>query len=314
MRRHFGVAVASVGIVVAAISSFALTSRRAEGVRPRRLTVAVTTADVEAIVKAVGGDDVDTFSLFRGCILRRDLQVEEGAVDRMAKADAIVWTGFFNESSAIHASVEGLPAVRRAALGRPLWIDVSPGAARVNVPTSSCEGYVELQFMHGDPFFWLNPRNGSVIARNAAEGLSLLRPERAATFVAREKTFSATLAADIGRWQRELAQLSGLRVFSAQCGWQNLSQLGGPRFITCRKPPGELDPPATLAAQVQAQSVDIVIVDPNTPLAYAEAFRHTTTARVITVPSSIADLPGATSYGDLFDNFIRQLRSAASPR
>ena len=94
-------------------------------------------------------------------------------------ADAVVWSGLFHESAAIHAAVERLPAERRAKLSRPHWIDVSQGATRVNVPTSSCEGFVEIQFMHGDPFFWLNPENGAVIARNVAEGLGRVRPEHA---------------------------------------------------------------------------------------------------------------------------------------
>ena len=90
-----------------------------------RLSVAVTSADLEAIVKRVGAGEVDTFSLFRGCVLRTDLPVESSALDRLVTADAVVWSGLFHESSAIHASVDKLPPARRARLGHPQWIDVS---------------------------------------------------------------------------------------------------------------------------------------------------------------------------------------------
>lgn len=279
--------------------------------RHPRLLVAVTSADIEAIVKVVGAGEVDTFRLFHGCILRRDLLVDEAAMERLSSADAIVWTGLFNESSAIHASIEKLPAARKEALGQPAWIDVSRDAARINVPTSTCEGYVELQFMPGDPFFWLNPRNGAVIARNVAEGLGRIRPDQQAAFIANAEAFSRGLDKDIARWERELRALSSLKVFSAQCGWRNFSQLGGPTLITCRKEPGALVPADVLAAQVGAQDVDLIMVDPNTPPEYAETFRRRTKAKVLVVPSSIADLAGATTYSALFDNLIRVLNGAA---
>ena len=71
-----------------------------------RLSVAVTEPDVEAIVRVVGGDKVDTFSLFRGCILRKDLMVESAVRGRLLKADVLVWTaGQFDSRLHIPASL-----------------------------------------------------------------------------------------------------------------------------------------------------------------------------------------------------------------
>jgi ABC-type Zn uptake system ZnuABC Zn-binding protein ZnuA len=279
-----------------------------------RIQVAVTEADIEAIVKAVGGDEVTTTHLFRGCILRPHLGVRAEAGERLASAEAIVWTGFFNESRAVHAWLEALPAGRRAALDPPTWVDVSHDVQRVNVPVSACDGYLELQFMPGDPFFWLNPENGAVIARNVAEGLARLRPARRSIFEANAATFARDLESRIQVWKRELELVSELRVFSAQCGWQNLSRIGGPHFMACRKNPGNLPRADALAAQLATLELDVILVDPNTPGEYAEAFRKATTAEVIEVPSSIADLAGATTYPALFDNLVEKLRAAAVAR
>jgi len=279
-----------------------------------RIQVAVTEADIETIVLAVGGDEVSTTHLFRGCILKPDLEVRAEAAERLASAEAVVWTGFFNESRAVHSWLEALPAERRAELKPPTWIDVSHDVLRVNVPVSACDGYLDLQFMPGDPFFWLNPENGAVIAKNVAEGLGRLRPARRSTFVANAATFARDLESRIQVWKRELELLSDLRVFSAHCGWQNLSRIGGPHFIACRKNPGSLRPPDALAAQLATLGLDVILVDPNTPAEYAEAFRKATTAEVIVVPSSIADLPGAATYPALFDNLVEKLRAAVDAR
>jgi ABC-type Zn uptake system ZnuABC Zn-binding protein ZnuA len=276
------------------------------------LRVAATEADIEAIVNAVGGEDVTTFHLFRGCILRADLEVRAEVEQQLAGAEAIVWTGFFNESRAVQAWLDGLPAERRSILQTPAWIDVSHGVQRVNVPVSACDGYLELQYMPGDPFFWLNPENGAVIARNVAEGLSQLRPARRAYYEANADTFNRDLERRIEGWKAELAPLDALKVFSAQCGWQNLSRLGGPHFMACRKNPGQLRPPDELAAQLAPLGLDVIIVDPNTPAGYAEAFRAATAAEVVVIPSSIADLAGARTYHSLFDSIVATLRGTVA--
>jgi ABC-type Zn uptake system ZnuABC Zn-binding protein ZnuA len=274
-----------------------------------RLAVAVTESDIEAIVKAVGGDQVQTFSLFRGCILHQGLSVEEEARPRLLTAEAIVWTGFFNESSAIFDCVK--LANRTAEMSRPAWIDVSRGAHRVNIPTSTCEGYIEMSFMYGDPFFWLNPRNGGAIAANVAEGLIALRPAKQEYFLANAASFKKDLEARIAVWQEELKPLEGLRVFCTQCGWQNFAQMGGPVFVVCKGKPGELPTPESLVDHVNSLNVQVVLVDPNTPPQYARAFRERTKARVVPLPSSIEKIPGAKGYFDLFDNMIQILKQAA---
>jgi ABC-type Zn uptake system ZnuABC Zn-binding protein ZnuA len=276
------------------------------------LRVATTEADIEAIVAAVGGPDVATFHLFRGCILRADLRVRPEVEPQLAGAEAIVWTGFFNESHAIQAWLDALPAERRSKLQTPAWIDVSHGVQRVNVPASECDGYIEVQYMPGDPFFWLNPENGKMIARNVAEGLSQLRPARRPQFEANAEAFIRDLEQRIEGWKAELAPLGGLKVFSAQCGWQNLSRLGGPHFMACRKNLGQLRPPDELAAQLAPLGLDVIIVDPNTPAGYAEAFRAATAAEVVVIPSSIVDLPSARTYSSLFDSIVATLRGTAA--
>jgi ABC-type Zn uptake system ZnuABC Zn-binding protein ZnuA len=274
-----------------------------------RLSVAVTVQDVESIVKEVGGDQVSTFSLFKGCILRKDLQVEPQAKDRLSKAEAVVWTGFFNESAAIYESVRALDP--KQAASRPAWIDVSRGARRINVPSSVCDGYVEVSFMHGNPFFWLNPSNGGKIASNVAEGLIELRPEKRAYFLANAARFQKDLEKRIERWKEELKPLKGLKVFSTQCGWQNFSQIGGPTFIVCKQNPGELPTPAKLVEYVKSAGVQVILVDPNTPPEYSRALREGTQAKVVDVPSSIEKIQGATAYFALFDHLVQTLKEAA---
>lgn len=294
-----------VGLFLALLLVWGVDSLHAQ----QRLRVAVTESDIEAIVKAVGGDQVETFSLFRGCILRKHLMVEPAVRDRLLTAGVVVWTGFFNESAAIYESVK--QASRTDKISRPTWIDVSRGAHRVNIPTSTCENYIEVAFMYGDPFFWLDPRNGAIIAVNVAEGLGEKCPDKKADFLENAASFRKDLEARLAGWREELKPLDGLRVFCTQCGWHNFSQLGGPTFVVCKGKPGELPTPEILVDHVNTLKVQVILVDPNTPPKYARMFRERTKARVVEVPSSIEKVPGAKSYFDLFDNMIKTLKEAA---
>ena len=271
----------------------------------RRIPVAVAEAEIEAIVKAVGGNRVETFSLFKGCILRRDLAVEGPVKARLPKAQVIVWTGFLREAEAINEVLQASP-------GSPSipWLDVSPGAFRTNVPFTTCEGFADPMYSAGDPFFWLNPENGAVIARNVAKGLSKAAPESESLFHANAAGFIKGLKADIARWKQALKPLQGVRVFSFQCGWQNFSGMGGPKFIVCKATPGQLPTPGALLAYVTQMKAQLVLVDPNTPPEYVEACKERPGLKVVTVPSSLEGIPGGTSYGQLFDTLVKVLLSS----
>jgi ABC-type Zn uptake system ZnuABC Zn-binding protein ZnuA len=297
-------AIARLLIFMAALAGLHTTALAATPPSPERLSVAVTEADIEAIVSAVGGNEVETFSLFKGCILRENLKVEPAVESRLAQANALVWTGYLNESAAITTSLQNGKSAP------PRWIDVSKGAVRVNVPASTCFGYVDPKAMMGDPFFWLNPHNGSVVARNVADGLGALRPEKRAYFLANANAFKVSLDKDSARWEEELRPLTALRVFSAQCGWHNFSKIGGPALVVCKAPTGSLPTPRDLLDRVRQMKAQIIILDPNTPLEYGNIFREQSDLRVIEVASSIGDLPGAHSYSALFENFIRALQAA----
>jgi len=284
-------------------SVFGTASPQKEG----RISIAVTVKDIEPIVKAVGGSQVDTVSLFSGCILRKDLQVDPGPGARLASTEAIVWTGFLHESAAISSRFRA--DARKG--GDPKWIDVSKGAARTNMPTSSCSGGVDPAFAAGDPFFWLNPENGAIIARNIARGLGELRPASRALFVANAEAFRKSLEQDISRWKVAMKPLHGLRIFSAQCGWQNFSSMGGPEFVVCKGTPGELPSPQSLLQHIKQMKAAFILVDPNTPPDYTEAFREHSNLKVIEVPSTIEAIHGASTYSSLFDNLVKVLQSQA---
>ncbi len=280
------------------------------------LVVAVSEPDIAAIVKDVGGDQVETFVLFKGCILRRQLQVEQTVRQSLLKADAVVWTGFLPEAGAVRLAVGDRPEHHGRGAWNPLWIDVSKGTQQVDAAVATscgyCEGDVNEFTSHGDPFFRLNPENGAVMARNVAAGLTKLRPSEKAYFKGNAEAFRNALATDIARWKAELQGLAGVRVLCTQCGWENFAKLGGPELIVCKKAPGCPMTPEDIAKHVKQVNAQIILLDPRTIARVAKALREAPGVIVAEAPSSIGDLPGATSYAAIFDNVIQVLRRYAA--
>ena len=308
MTTHGFTRMLRAALAVAAVATLPL-SARAQA-KDGRIAVAVAETDLEPIVRAVGGGQVETVPLFRGCILRKNLQVEPAARGRLAASEAIIWTGFLRESAAISSALRGAEA-GPATRGKAKWIDVSRGAARTNLPLSTCFGFVDMAFADGDPFFWLNPANGGVIARNVAKGLGELRPASRAQFMANAEAFQKALGGDIARWKAALKPLHGMRIFSAQCGWQNFSAMGGPEFVVCKGTPGELPTPQALLRHIRQMKADLILVDPNTPPEYAEYFREHAGIKVVEIPSTLEGIPGGTTYGALFEHLVKVLQSQA---
>jgi ABC-type Zn uptake system ZnuABC Zn-binding protein ZnuA len=300
------------GLLFACLSGASLAADNAP------LTVAASEPDIEAIVKEVGGSQVETFVLFRGCILRSHLQVDPAAAPRLLKADAIVWTGFLPEAGAIRLAVGNLPKSPEKETWNPPWINLSKNTEKVDAAVSTaggyCEGDVNEYTTHGDPFFRLNPENGAVMARDVAKALGKLRPSEKATFQSNAEAFSKKLAGDIARWKRELKSVAGIRIFCTQCGWENFAKLGGPELLVCKKKPGCCPTPEALAQHVKEMKAAVILVDPHTRPNHAKALREMKDVVITDVPSSIGDLPGATSYEAIFDRFVEVLQKCSQEK
>jgi ABC-type Zn uptake system ZnuABC Zn-binding protein ZnuA len=277
--------------------------------------VAASEPDIEAIVKDVGGTQVETFTLFAGCILRKQLTVDPAVKSKLLGATVVVWTGFLPEAGAIRLAVGSLPNSTERNTWNPVWINLSKSAVQVDPAHASgggwCEGDVNEFTVRGDPFYRLNPENGAIMAREVARGLAKIRPDQKAYFEQNAETFSKDLAISVERWRQALKPLAGLRVLCTQCGWENFARLGGPELLVCKRKPGCCPTPEALVKHVQEMKVSFILLDPHTMPNHVKALRTVPGVPIEDVPSSIGDLAGATSYASIFDNFVEVLQKCA---
>lgn len=166
--------------------------------------VACTGPTVEAIVREVAGDRVETFSLASGDQDPHFVSPTPSLMNRVRRADVLVEIGMQLEPWADEvANGSGNPDIFRGAAGR---ISISAGVPKLEVPAvlSREQGDIHPE---GNPHLWLDPVRARMLADNAARALAARFPADAATFEARARDFGRRI--DEALFGKELLALVG---------------------------------------------------------------------------------------------------------
>jgi len=150
--------------------------------------VACTLPTIEAIVREIGGDRIETFSLAAGDQDPHSVSPTPSLMNKVRSADALFELGMQLEAWADEvANGSGNPRIFRGAAGR---IPVSTGVPKLEVPSilSRAQGDIHPE---GNPHLWLDPVRARMMADNVAKALSTLLPESAPYFERRKKDFQA---------------------------------------------------------------------------------------------------------------------------
>jgi zinc/manganese transport system substrate-binding protein len=148
--------------------------------------VACTLPTLEAIVREVGGDKIETFSLAAGDQDPHLVSPTPSLMKRVRGADMLFEIGMQLEAWADQvADGSGNSRIFRAGAGR---VVLSTGIPKLEVPASLSRAQGDVH-PEGNPHIWLDPVRARLIAANAARALSAAYPEHAAYFDQRLKGF-----------------------------------------------------------------------------------------------------------------------------
>jgi ABC-type Zn uptake system ZnuABC Zn-binding protein ZnuA len=168
--------------------------------------IACTLPSVEAIVREVGGDKIETFSLAAGDQDPHFVSPTPSLMKRVRGADMMFEIGMQLELWADQvADGSGNSRIFRGAAGR---VSLSAGIPKLEVPTSISRTQGDVH-PEGNPHLWLDPVRAKMMADNAARGLSAAYPEHAAYFAERAKSFKGRI--DRALFGDQLLKIVGAR-------------------------------------------------------------------------------------------------------
>ena len=129
-----------------------------------RLAVVASLPDFASIAAAVGGDKVDAMSIARGNANPHSVEVFPSYMARTARADLFIKSGLALDTWAD-------PIIDGSRNNKLLVIDCSEGIRVLDKPSGKVDASRGDLHPDGNPHYWLDPRNGPVIAETIRRAL-----------------------------------------------------------------------------------------------------------------------------------------------
>ncbi|HET9252886.1 MAG TPA: metal ABC transporter substrate-binding protein [Candidatus Eisenbacteria bacterium] len=283
-----------------------------------KLSVITTTQDLASIAAEIGGDRVKVESLAKGYQDPHFVDAKPSYLVKLRKADLFVQVGRDLEVGWAPGLLQNARN-SRILPGGSGFVDASAG---VSVLEQGQRAGREQGDVHplGNPHYWLDPANGTVIARNIRDGLSRVSPGNRTYFDERTRAFERRLGESVARWKSEAKAigLTGAKVVTYHRSWSYFAKAFGCEVIGNVEPrPGVPPPPKhiqSLTEQIQAERVPLLIVEPYFDPKLPSRVAQQGGATLVVLPPSVGAVKEATDYFRLFDVQLSMLRKALGAR
>ena len=282
--------------IIAALTALAVAGPAA--IAQGRLQVTATSADLKALVEAVGGERVDVDSLAAPEQDPHTVEVKPAQLARLRSAALLVKVGLDHE-----------PWLARLSLRQMRVLDLSREVRllQTTTPRLRAERHVHTH-AHGNTHYWLDPRNAGPMTAAIAAALRELSPADKAAFEQQRAAFLARLEPRIAAWERELQPFRGTRIVVMHDSWAYLAEWLGLQVVAAAEPhPGIAPSPAELATLLQRMreaKVPLLIAEPSANPALVRQIADRGGAKAVVLQASGFD------YIQLLEDNVRKLGAA----
>ncbi len=177
-----------------------------------KIRVVASITDLGSIASAVGGDQVDVAAIARPSADVHHVEVLPSYMVRVSRAKLYLKVGLSLDQWADQI-IDGSRNSKLTVL------DCSAHVAPLEVPTTRVDARQGDVHPNGNPHYWLDPRNGGVVARDIAEALAALDPAHAADFRARAGTFAKACDTAVAAAAAQVAAMSEHTLITYHASW-----------------------------------------------------------------------------------------------
>src|SRR5437763_6166862 len=248
-----------------------------------KLNVVATLPDSGSLAREIGGDKVNVTVLAKTTEESHFVNARPSIVVSLRNADVLIDGG-------AELEVGWLPPLLQNArnpkieVGKPGRIQASEGVRLINVPANVTRAAGDVHAL-GNPHFTVDPIIAKAIAQHIAQSFSALDPANAAFYQGNYKKFEATINAKLQEWGAAMLSFKGQHVVAYHDSWPYLAHRFGVAIDIFLEPkPGIPPSPSHLTeviAQMKAQKVKAIIVEPFHDRRIAEKVASATGAKVV---------------------------------
>jgi zinc/manganese transport system substrate-binding protein len=186
-------------------------------------------------------------------------------------------------------------------------VDCSAGVRVLEKPAGKVDASMGDVHPQGNPHYWLDPRNGAVVAGTVAEALAKADPAHAAEYRARATVFAAEAQS---AWERNAARAKALgsrRMFTYHRSWTYFADAFGFEVVDTVEPVPGIPPTARhlagLVEQAKARQVRLLLQEPYFSSDSGRFLEREAGVQPVVQATSCAE-PKAGSYLRHFDEIL----------
>ena len=277
-----------------------------------KLNVVATLPDFGSLARDIGGDKVNVTVLAKPTEDPHFVDARPSFVVALRNADVLVDGGAELELGWLPPLLQNArnPKIE---VGKPGRIQASEGVRLMNVPANVTRAAGDVHSL-GNPHFTVDPIIAKAIAQHIAQSFSALDPANASFYQANYKKFEATINAKLQEWGAAMQPFHGQHVVAYHDSWPYFAHRFGVAIDIFLEPkPGIPPSPSHLTeviAQMKAQHIKAIIVEPFHDRRIAEKAASATGAKVVEFSQFPGGLPGTDNYVKLIDALISRLAAA----
>ena len=277
------------------------------GLAAGKLRVAASITDIASIASVVGGDQVEVFSIARPTSDVHHVEVLPSYMVQVSRANIYVKVGLGLDQWA-DGIIDGS---RNAKL---LVVDCSKDITPLEKPTSVNASMGDVH-PFGNPHYWLDPRNGAIVAKEIAEALGQRDPANAEAYHERAKAFAKAAEDTYERGRKLVAGMPVKTIFTYHASWVYLGNAFGLEIAGTAEPVPGIPPTAKHLQQlveiVKQRKIPLLLQEPYFSDEAGRFLARQTGLRVVKVSPS-CDSPAAGSYLAHFDAVLKLIAGPAS--
>ncbi len=168
-----------------------------------KIKVVATTADIQAMVRLVGGDLIELSAIAKGALDPHYLEAKPSYMVKLRDADLLVSNGLSLEVGWLPNLIRGArnPKLNPGAQGN---LDLGTLIEPLEKPTGSISRAMGDVHPDGNPHFTLDPKRVGDLVLKIAERMGELDTTNRDSFLRRAKVFQTRLAEKTKAWQERL--------------------------------------------------------------------------------------------------------------
>ena len=275
------------------------------------LKVLATTSDWGALVKEIGGEQVNVYVATSALQDVHRVDAKPSLVARARSADLLIANGAELEIGWLPVLIQesGNSRIRP---GSPGYIEATSVVTLVEKPERFDRSLGDIH-PQGNPHVQLDPHNVALVAKALTERLTQLDGQHAEYFQQRAKDFDTRWQAAIQRWESQAASLKGTPVVVMHrdqtylCRWLGLQQLAA------IEPKPGMPPTAgylgQLVTKLKGTPPRVIMLNAYNDPKAAQWLSARIQSPTVVLPFSVGGSPEAKDLFGLFDDTLNKLQA-----